>query len=62
MVVIGSGVTGVSVVHHLIEGLGKKGGEKGEHVLMLEAREVCWGATGRVSRVFFLYDWILDGR
>lgn len=46
VVVIGSGMTGASIAHHLLA--------RGEHgqskpsVVMLEAREACWGATGRV--------------
>ncbi|KAI4721287.1 FAD dependent oxidoreductase [Aureobasidium sp. EXF-10727] len=45
IVVIGSGISGASVVHHVFEELGVRGKEKS--VLVLEAREVCWGATGR---------------
>ncbi|KAI4730477.1 FAD dependent oxidoreductase [Aureobasidium sp. EXF-10728] len=45
IVVIGSGISGASVVHHVFEELGVRGEEKS--VLVLEAREVCWGATGR---------------
>ena len=52
--VIGSGISGVSVVYHLLEGLEKKKKpedgtvkNKPTTVLVLEAREVCWGATGR---------------
>lgn len=44
-VVVGSGMTGAFAARRLVEG--------GRAVLMLEAREACWGATGRVS-VFFL--------
>lgn len=45
VVVIGSGMTGASVVHHLLTD-----GKENLDVVMLEAREACWGATGRVSR------------
>lgn len=45
IVVIGSGITGSFAAHFL-----KNGGAKNASVLMLEAREACWGATGRVSR------------
>lgn len=46
VVVVGSGISGASVAYHLLEGLkGSNGDEK--NVLVLEAREVCWGATGR---------------
>jgi hypothetical protein len=47
-VIVGSGITGASAARWLVEeepGLGSDGG-----VLMLEAREACWGATGRVRR------------
>lgn len=40
VVVIGSGITGAFAARELV------GGGKG--VVMLEAREACWGATGRV--------------
>jgi hypothetical protein len=42
-IVIGSGITGTSALRYLVEA-----GIKGP-ILMLEAREACWGATGRVS-------------
>ena len=42
-VVIGSGITGASAARYLAET------GSGETVVMLEAREACWGATGRVS-------------
>lgn len=47
VVVIGSGMTGASVAHHLLT----EGKEKVD-VVMLEAREACWGATGRVRPYF----------
>lgn len=40
VVVVGSGITGTFAARELVEG--------GRNVLMLEAREACWGATGRV--------------
>lgn len=43
MVVIGSGITGAFAARELV----LKGG--GLDVVMIEAREACWGATGRVS-------------
>lgn len=50
MVVIGSGITGTSVAWHLLGDCVKKDShEVGLEVVMLEAREACWGATGRVS-------------
>ncbi|XWX01908.1 hypothetical protein V2A60_009938 [Cordyceps javanica] len=39
VVVVGSGITGAFAARELVEG--------GRNVLMLEAREACWGATGR---------------
>jgi len=48
VVVVGSGITGASIAHSLLN----DGHSKGLNVLMLEAREACWGATGRVSSVF----------
>lgn len=41
VVIIGSGITGTFAARELVAG--------GRSVLMLEAREACWGATGRVS-------------
>ena len=41
VVVIGSGISGVFASMKLLE-------ESGLKVVMLEAREACWGATGRV--------------
>ena len=45
VVVVGSGITGSSVAHHLLTS-----GDKNQKldVVLLEAREACWGATGRV--------------
>ncbi|KAL8297377.1 hypothetical protein RB597_006466 [Gaeumannomyces tritici] len=40
-VIIGSGITGAAVAWHLLEGDG------GSNVVMLEARQICSGATGR---------------
>ncbi|PQE17559.1 fad dependent oxidoreductase protein [Rutstroemia sp. NJR-2017a BBW] len=53
IVVVGSGISGAAVVWELMfgegrEGVGKgKGKGKGEKIIMLEARGVCEGATGR---------------
>jgi monoamine oxidase len=41
VVVVGSGITGAFAARELVAG--------GRQVLMLEAREACWGATGRVG-------------
>lgn len=49
VVIVGSGITGASAAHTLKE-------RKPElDVVMLEAREACWGATGRVSRFAFFF-------
>jgi len=48
IVVIGSGISGASVVHHIFNDTENKAdAKKKPSVLVLEAREVCWGATGR---------------
>src|SRR5688572_30322106 len=43
VVVIGSGITGTFAARFLKEGWARE-----LNVVMLEAREACWGATGRV--------------
>ncbi|GAB7359795.1 hypothetical protein MBLNU230_g6964t1 [Neophaeotheca triangularis] len=43
VVIVGSGITGASVAHHLFNS--KVAADL--NVVMLEAREACWGATGR---------------
>lgn len=45
VVIVGSGITGTSAARYLIE----DGRLEGKKIVMLEAREACWGATGRVS-------------
>lgn len=45
VVIIGSGITGASAARYLAE----DERADGLSVVMLEAREACWGATGRVS-------------
>jgi hypothetical protein len=45
VVVVGSGITGTSAARWWSEEAGTGMG----NLLMLEAREACWGATGRVS-------------
>jgi len=47
IVIVGSGITGAFAAHFL-----KHGKAAGSSVVMLEAREACWGATGRVSFFF----------
>ena len=44
VVIIGSGISGASVARYLFE----DGRARHRSVVMLEAREACWGATGRV--------------
>jgi glycine/D-amino acid oxidase-like deaminating enzyme len=46
-VIIGSGIAGAFAAHYLASA------EHGKDVdvVMLEAREACWGATGRVSHL-----------
>lgn len=46
IVIVGSGITGTSAARYLA------GDEraKGKSIVLLEAREACWCATGRVSR------------
>ncbi|KAI4845277.1 FAD dependent oxidoreductase [Aureobasidium sp. EXF-8845] len=47
IVVIGSGISGASVIHHIFENTEDVEDAEQPSVLVLEAREVCWGATGR---------------
>lgn len=57
VVVIGSGITGTSVAHHLltrVDGEANTDGD-GPRVVLLEAREACWGATGRVGYLIVRY-------
>lgn len=54
VVIIGSGITGTSIARHLLKKDGGKeetSSSESQDVVMLEAREACWGATGRVSRL-----------
>jgi hypothetical protein len=44
VVIVGSGLSGASAVHFLRQ----EDGGKDLNIVMLEAREACWGATGRV--------------
>ncbi|PSK42419.1 hypothetical protein B9Z65_4333 [Elsinoe australis] len=51
IVVVGAGITGASIAHHLLEPYRQHdesgANSKAPSVLLLDAREVCWGATGR---------------
>ena len=47
VVIVGSGITGASAARFLAE----DERAKGSNVVMLEAREACWGATGRVRQI-----------
>lgn len=46
IVIVGSGISGASAARFLRE----DGEGKDFNIVMLEAREACWGATGRVSQ------------
>jgi hypothetical protein len=48
IVIVGSGITGSSAARFLAE----DERAKGKSVVLLEAREACWGATGRVSQLY----------
>ena len=47
IVIVGSGITGASAARYLSEDRRATG----KSIVLLEAREACWGATGRVSRL-----------
>jgi len=53
VLIIGSGISGAFAAHYLAAG------EHGRdiNVVMVEAREACWGATGRVS---YIYSWAIS--
>lgn len=46
IVIVGSGLTGASSARYLAED--QRAGESS--IVMLDAREACWGATGRVRQ------------
>jgi hypothetical protein len=46
IVIVGSGITGTSAARYLAE----DERAKGKSIVLLEAREACWGATGRVNQ------------
>jgi FAD dependent oxidoreductase len=52
VVIIGSGISGASAAHFLRQD------DRGKdlNIVMLEAREACWGATGRVGVIFSAAD------
>jgi len=53
VVIVGSGITGASAARFLHEGGSVDAAQNGRKtVVMLEAREACWGATGRVGLRF----------
>jgi hypothetical protein len=51
IVIIGSGITGAAIAKTILEervgGQARKGIEEGRKIVILEAREICSGATGR---------------
>jgi hypothetical protein len=47
VVIIGSGIAGTAIARTLLDHQNLKKDEKGVKIVMLEAREVCSGATGR---------------
>jgi hypothetical protein len=51
VVIVGSGITGAFAARFM-----KESWAKDSSVVMLEAREVCWGATGRVSSLNFVVE------
>lgn len=55
--IIGSGITGASAARYLAEGVaGSDGKSEGKrNVVVLDAREACWGATGRVCLHLFWF-------
>lgn len=47
IVIIGTGIAGVSTAYHLVNSVEKNGEARQSSILLLEARQVCSGATGR---------------
>jgi len=45
IVVVGTGITGTSIARYLTE----DARSKGKSIVVIDAREACWCATGRVS-------------
>ncbi|KAF8319381.1 FAD dependent oxidoreductase, partial [Clavulina sp. PMI_390] len=58
IVVIGSGITGVTFLLHIVKQLKAMASTKGYRIVMLEARDFCSGATGRNGGHFtpFIFD------
>jgi monoamine oxidase len=54
VVIIGSGMSGVFTAQQIAEDIGTPS----INVVMLEAREACWGATGRVCITFNMQNFI----
>ena len=53
VVIVGSGIAGAFAAWELLKG-GDGNGNGIKSLVMLEAREACWGATGRVSLSYLL--------
>ena len=47
IVIIGAGYAGTTLAYHLLKGSGIKPGRQRPYITILEAREICSGATGR---------------
>lgn len=54
VVIVGSGIAGAFAAWELLKG-GDGNGNGIKSLVMLEAREACWGATGRVSSISCLF-------
>lgn len=59
VVIVGSGIAGAFAAWELLKG-GDGNGNGIKSVVMLEAREACWGATGRVSLLFLICYLLVD--
>lgn len=53
IVIIGSGISGTMTALYIYDHFMRAGGGM-PNVIMLDSREACWGATGRVSESAYL--------